>query len=61
MQHTGSQKNGVKFFDTINLNTKVLKTVLDQSVKNNSRVIYFSSAAVYKTSKKKLETMKILS
>ncbi len=48
------KKWGDNFFDTINLNTKVLKIVLDQSVKNNSRVIYFSSAAVYKTSKKKI-------
>ncbi|MDB9827221.1 NAD(P)-dependent oxidoreductase [Candidatus Pelagibacter sp.] len=37
-------------FNTINLNTKILKLVLEHSVKFKSRVLYFSSAAVYKIS-----------
>ena len=40
------------FFNTINLNTKILKLVLENSVKYKSKVLYLSSAAVYKISKK---------
>ena len=38
-------------FDTINLNTKILKLVLEHSIKFKSRILYLSSAAVYKISK----------
>ena len=38
-------------FDTINLNTKILKLILDHSVKFKSRILYLSSAAVYKITK----------
>ena len=38
---------------TINLNINLLKNVLDHSVKYKSRILYMSSAAVYKLPKKK--------
>ena len=40
-------------FKTIYLNINLLKKILDHSVKNKSRILYFSSAAVYKISKGK--------
>lgn len=40
-------------FNTINLNTKILKLVLDHSTKHKSKILYLSSAAVYKISKNK--------
>ena len=44
------QKWENNIFDTINLNTKILKLILEHSVKFKSRVLYLSSAAVYKVS-----------
>ncbi len=41
------------FYNTINLNTKILKMILEHSLKYNSRILYCSSAAVYETSNKK--------
>tara|TARA_A100000164_G_C21905837_1_gene772957 strand:+ start:628 stop:1686 length:1059 start_codon:yes stop_codon:yes gene_type:complete len=38
--------------DTIFLNVNLLKLILDHSVKFNSRILYFSSAAVYEIPKK---------
>lgn len=44
------KKWGNDFHNTINLNTKILKMVLEHSVKCKSRILYCSSAAVYETS-----------
>jgi len=34
-------------FSTVNLNTNILKIILDYSLKNKSKLLYFSSSAVY--------------
>jgi UDP-glucuronate decarboxylase len=36
-------------FNTVNLSTKILKILLDYSLKNKSKILYFSSADVYST------------
>jgi UDP-glucuronate decarboxylase len=40
-------------FSTINLSTNILKIILDYSLKNKSRLLYFSSADVYESNNKK--------
>jgi dTDP-glucose 4,6-dehydratase/UDP-glucuronate decarboxylase len=40
-------------FSTINLSTNILKIILDYSLKNKSKILYFSSADVYSPNKKK--------
>ena len=40
-------------FSTINLSTNILKIILDYSLKNKSKILYFSSADVYSSNKKK--------
>jgi dTDP-glucose 4,6-dehydratase/UDP-glucuronate decarboxylase len=39
-------------FSTINLNTNILKIILDYSIKNKSKILYFSSADVYASNSK---------
>jgi len=40
-------------FSTINLSTNILKIILDYSLKNRSKILYFSSADVYGSNNKK--------
>jgi len=40
-------------FSTINLSTKILKILLEYSLKNKSKILYFSSADVYSTNDNK--------
>ena len=40
-------------FSTINLSTNILKIILDYSLKNKSKILYFSSADVYGSNNKK--------
>jgi dTDP-glucose 4,6-dehydratase/UDP-glucuronate decarboxylase len=40
-------------FSTINLSTNILKIILDYSLKNKSKILYFSSADVYESNNKK--------
>ena len=41
-------------FSTINLSTKILKILLDYSLKNKTKILYFSSADVYSAKDKKI-------
>jgi dTDP-glucose 4,6-dehydratase/UDP-glucuronate decarboxylase len=43
------KKWGNNQFNMINLSTKILKTLLDYSLKNKCKILYFSSADVYST------------